>query len=266
MIDNAGYGRDDFTKSDGCTNAFIGRLYYVLSKVEFIQSFDTRASILDIVSTLITNHPGGGLPGTVEEIVGPLPSLWSASADQNLLRTSILTMLTEIVIAVGTTEASLSVQSQVLPLVQYATNKSQPESIYLADEGLTLCVSLFVVCCFVLCCVLDLTWLLLPSLSLLPLLPFLFLTHRWQKIMENMTTYTPDLHRSFQNILHLMHHDFEHTEVCMSIVDSYICGGGTVFLQEYSAGLRDMFNTSVGKVREPAALRINKSIVRIFII
>jgi hypothetical protein len=122
--------------------------------------------------------------------------------------------------------------------------------------------------------VLDLTWRLLPSFSLLSLVFPLSLTllsplqptsaHRWQKIMENMTTYTPDLHRSFQNILHLMHHDFEHTEVCMSIVDLYICGGGTVFLQEYSAGLRDMFNTSVGKVREAAALRINKSIVRFF--
>jgi hypothetical protein len=219
MIDNVGFGRDPFTQQPGCAKAFIARLYWVLQQQNSIRSFDTRASILDIVSTLITNHNNGGLPGTVEEIVGPLPQLWSASAEQNLLRTSILKILTEIVVAVGTSPDAERVHLQVLPLVQYATDTSQSESVYLADEGLKL----------------------------------------WQSIMSNTTSYTGQLHQLFQNVTAIMTHDFDRTSECMSLLESYICAGGVRFVQDHSSGLQNMFARAVGKVREPASLRLTRA-------
>ena len=221
MIDNVGFGRDSFTKQPGCAKGFIARLYWVLNQ-NAISSFDTRAAILDIVSKLITQYSGNGLPGTVDEIVGPLPQLWTASEDQNLLRTSILTILTEIVNAVGTSVDSERVHAQVFPLVLYATDTSQPESIYLADEGLKL----------------------------------------WQSILSHTTTYTPQLHTLFSNVISMMIRDFDHTTECMALLESYLCTGGVTFIQAYSSALRDMFVRTVGQVRKDASLKLTKAMGR----
>ena len=149
MIDNCGFGvRDSFTTKPGATKGFIVALYGVLganvaARGFKIESLDTCILVLNVVSTLISHHTDAqsgcnSLPGPVDEIVGPLPALWAGAEDQNLLRASILTILRDIVEAVGTGPDSLRVHSQILPLVQYATDRTQKESVYLSDEGLRL--------------------------------------------------------------------------------------------------------------------------------
>jgi hypothetical protein len=229
MIDNAGFGRDPFTSQEGSTKAIIARLYYILQQ-NHIQSFDTRASILDMVSKLITLHSssssssssGSGLPGTVDEIVGPLPALWSSSVDQNLLRTSILTILTEIVAAVGSSSNDAArVHDQVLSLVQYSTNKNQSESIYLADEGFKL----------------------------------------WSQIMQHLTVYTPNIHQLFNNVVVMMEHDYDHAEECARLIGSYVCSGGGTFINAYSTNVQHILVNTVTQVREGPALKVNQLIL-----
>ena len=230
MIDNCGFGvRDTFTTRAGSTKGFIVALYGVLGSSTStrgfkIASLDTCIMILNVVSTLITRHTDQhsgchSLPGPVDEIVGPLPALWSAAVDQNLLRASILTILRDIVEAVGTGPESARVHAQVLPLVQYATDRSQKESVYLSDEGLRL----------------------------------------WRSIVSYTQSYTEQIHVLFQNVPSMMAHDFDHAEDCMALLDTYTCIGGQQFVSAYASQLQLMFEKCVGSVDKRAALKITRA-------
>ena len=65
--------------------------------------------------------------------------------------------------------------SQILPLVQYATDRTQKESVYLSDEGL----------------------------------------QPWRAIVSNTNMYTEQIHALLQNVPKMMAHDFDHAEDCM---------------------------------------------------
>lgn len=143
--------------------------------------------------------------------MGPLPTLWASSGDQNLLRTSILTILTEIVTAVGTSSNDAEgVHLQVLPLVSYSTNKNNKESIYLAEEGYLL----------------------------------------WKAILEHLTVYTTNIHNLFQNIIVTMKsQDYEHTTNCVTLIELYLCSGGTNFMNSYSNEIANAFALTINNIK-----------------
>uniref|UniRef100_A0A7S2DDA8 Importin-7/11-like TPR repeats domain-containing protein n=1 Tax=Octactis speculum TaxID=3111310 RepID=A0A7S2DDA8_9STRA len=151
-------------------------------------------------------------------VLEPLPGIWADSEDQNLLRKSVLSLLTLLVRACGgggSVGPGLTTQSThamlkplVMPMLEVATDTRLADNDYLIEDGLEL----------------------------------------WKVTVLEAPDYSMDLDALFPNLCRLLSRDLEFLQQGMAILDAYVVIGGRTFLTNHAGPVSEMLFLVVGDV------------------
>lgn len=109
------------------------RLLYQL--LQHVSEGDTKMKVLSVISFVIERVRLAVQP-YADNLIQYLPHLWNESADHNMLRCAILTVLMHLVQGLGA--ASEKLYPFLTVVIQLSTDVSQPPSVYLLEDGLIL--------------------------------------------------------------------------------------------------------------------------------
>ncbi|XP_065183724.1 importin-11-like [Sycon ciliatum] len=109
-----------------------GLLFKLLTDVS---ECETKMLVLFVFSVII-QRAGGEVKPYAGGLIQYLPRLWEESVDHDMLRCSIVTVLSRIVRALGSMSTSL--YALLMPIIAHCTDLSQPAHIYLLEDGLEL--------------------------------------------------------------------------------------------------------------------------------
>ncbi|OQR90933.1 importin-like protein [Achlya hypogyna] len=176
-----------------------------------VESTDTRLKILGCVESIAHMCAGAMTPAMLVQIVNPLPAIWeaAASADANLLRGKVLSLLSRIMEIEVDFVLDAELQTMVLSVVAYATNPDEPEAVYLMDQGLLL----------------------------------------WLRLTEVVEVYAPPFHNTFSNILTALARDTEHAATGLQLCNNYLAIGGATFWAAYGPELAQLLAGFLGAVK-----------------
>jgi len=113
-------------------NYHFGLMCQLLKEVE---DSDTKIKVLSVLSFLIERVDIHIRPFCTQ-LADYLPFLWQESADQNMLRCSIVTAFHRLVKSFGA--QSVNYHLFLIPVIHYSTDTSNPASVYLLEDGLEL--------------------------------------------------------------------------------------------------------------------------------
>ncbi|KAJ1942843.1 hypothetical protein GGF37_002927 [Kickxella alabastrina] len=116
--------------------ASIESITSVLGDVNMAES---RMRIVNFLSTLVCRMQREIVP-FAENIVKLIPPLWQSAAQENLYQTTILSLVTKLVEALGA--QSVVLQQFIAPLVQHSIDLNDPAHVYLIEDGLELWLAL----------------------------------------------------------------------------------------------------------------------------
>ena len=214
LVERWGFGLDKYTSQENILGRYLTVLYAVLRDAN---EFDTRSQILTLISDLIERLGDKRVVSCIDVIVKPLPNLWESSRKQNLLRSSILGILRQIVEAVGALpDVAPKLHSTIYPLIAYSIDTRHPESIYLSDDGLAL----------------------------------------WEAVLKATPIYVNELHNLFSCALPLLEFDLSRTKIIMSIMSCYILIGGREFMKVSSNIIINCFKLVLENARSECAIYI----------
>ena len=222
LVERCGFGIDAYTGQEAVLGRYLGVLYSVLNDAN---EFDTRSQILTLISDLIERLGDKRVVSCIDVVVGPLPRLWESSQKQNLLRSSILGILRQVVEAVGPLHnVAPRLHATIYPLIAYSVDTRHPESIYLSDDGLAL----------------------------------------WEAVLKATPLFCKDLLSLLPGILPLLEFDFSRTKIIMSIVASYILIGGIDFMKTSSSIVVQSFDLVLKHARRECAVHVVQTMDLIF--
>ncbi|KAG0255568.1 hypothetical protein BG011_005046 [Mortierella polycephala] len=100
-----------------------------------VEEPDSRMRILSCMSMIVERMDEHIAP-YAQQIIELLPPLWQAAADQNLLQSAILVVMTKLVESLKS--QSVSLHALVMPLIRLSVDPSQEAHIYLMEDGFEL--------------------------------------------------------------------------------------------------------------------------------
>lgn len=106
-----------------------------MSLINDVDDFDSKHKILNSL-IVISERMEGQIAPYVTTILQVLTDLWESSEGQHLVRTSIVTILTKLIIALRA--ESYRLNHIVLPILKQSLDTSDPGHLYLMEEGLEL--------------------------------------------------------------------------------------------------------------------------------
>lgn len=104
----------------------------VMSQVE---EPDSRMRILSCMSIIVERMDEHIAP-YAQQIIELLPPLWQAAANQNLLQSAILVIMTKLVESLKS--QSVGLHALVMPLIRLSVDPSQEAHVYLMEDGFEL--------------------------------------------------------------------------------------------------------------------------------
>ncbi|KAF9204782.1 hypothetical protein BGZ49_004879 [Haplosporangium sp. Z 27] len=127
---------DDWDFEPATFAPFLGQtvqgLRLVIGEVE---EPDSKMRILNCMSVIVERMDEHISP-YAQQIIELLPPLWQAAADQNLLQSAILVIMTKLVESLKS--QSVGLHALVMPLIRLSVDPSQEAHIYLMDDGFEL--------------------------------------------------------------------------------------------------------------------------------
>ncbi|KAF9953439.1 hypothetical protein BGZ72_005413 [Mortierella alpina] len=100
-----------------------------------VEEPDSRMRILSCMSIIVERMDEHIAP-YAQQIIELLPPLWQAAADQNLLQSAILVIMTKLVESLKS--QSVGLHALVMPLIRLSVDPSQEAHIYLMEDGFEL--------------------------------------------------------------------------------------------------------------------------------
>ncbi|KAF9169445.1 Importin-11 [Mortierella sp. AD011] len=100
-----------------------------------VEEPDSRMRILNCMSIIVERMDDHIAP-YAQQIIELLPPLWQAAADQNLLQSAILVIMTKLVESLKS--QSVGLHALVMPLIRLSVDPSQEAHIYLMEDGFEL--------------------------------------------------------------------------------------------------------------------------------
>ncbi|KAJ2725539.1 hypothetical protein GGI07_001165 [Coemansia sp. Benny D115] len=100
---------------------------------------ESRIRIVNFLSTLVGRMQRDIVPYAAS-IVRLIPPLWQSAAQENMYQTTILSLVTTLINALGA--QSVELQHFVAPLVQHSVDLDNPAHVYLLEDGLELWLAL----------------------------------------------------------------------------------------------------------------------------
>ncbi|KAF9916817.1 Importin-11 [Lobosporangium transversale] len=104
----------------------------IMSEVE---EPDTRMRVLNCMSMIVERMDEHIAP-YAQQIIELLPPLWQAAADQNLLQSAILVIMTKLVESLKS--QSIGLHALVMPLIRLSVDPSHEAHVYLMEDGFEL--------------------------------------------------------------------------------------------------------------------------------
>ena len=193
--------------------------------------FDSRQKVLDLLSLLIEKlagldpdavAAGGGqavqavpqwLEACAEDVVRPLETIWTTVQDQNILRKSVVRLLSLVVSALGPRAVEALLEGLILPILQLTTDLASTENEYLREDGLEL----------------------------------------WVVTMRQCPGYSEALHGLFPRSMEMLtqgdgSHELSEFELSIQLLDAYIVIGGETFLGAYAAIVAQTLTATIDTV------------------
>eukprot|EP01114_Cavostelium_apophysatum_P022781 TRINITY_DN8363_c0_g1_i1.p1 TRINITY_DN8363_c0_g1~~TRINITY_DN8363_c0_g1_i1.p1 ORF type:complete len:1020 (-),score=251.29 TRINITY_DN8363_c0_g1_i1:59-3118(-) len=171
-------------------------LFQLLDRV---QECDTKLRILTVIVVLIQQLEEKISPYTYR-IVEYLKLLWKSSEPSeayNLLKQAIVTAMVKLVQSGFEDPNSVVTEQFIVPIIRHSTDITQPDTIYLAEEGLLL----------------------------------------WMNTVAQAKQMTSSLLALFPNLIGIMKNSYEHTKISMRIIEEYLLLGMADFLKTYMQDL-----------------------------
>ncbi|KAF9434480.1 Importin-11 [Entomortierella beljakovae] len=100
-----------------------------------VEEPDSRMRILNCMSIIVERMDEHIVP-YAQQIIELLPPLWQASANQNLLQSAILVIMTKLVESLKS--QSVGLHALVMPLIRLSVDPSQEAHVYLMEDGFEL--------------------------------------------------------------------------------------------------------------------------------
>ncbi|KAG0325096.1 hypothetical protein BGZ99_001062 [Dissophora globulifera] len=100
-----------------------------------VEEPDSRMRILNCMSIIVERMEEHIAP-YAQQIIELLPPLWQNAADQNLLQSAILVIMTKLVESLKS--QSVGLHALVMPLIRLSVDPSQEAHVYLMDDGFEL--------------------------------------------------------------------------------------------------------------------------------
>ncbi|KAI1312607.1 Importin-11 [Mortierella claussenii] len=97
-----------------------------------VEEPDSRMRMLNCMSMIVERMDEHIAP-YAQQIIELLPPLWQAAADQNLLQSAILVIMTKLVESLKS--QSVGIHALVMPLIRLSVDPSQEAHIYLMEDG-----------------------------------------------------------------------------------------------------------------------------------
>ncbi|KAL8559005.1 hypothetical protein ACOMHN_039761 [Nucella lapillus] len=196
-------------------------LFHLLKEV---RECDTKMHVLHVLSFVI-ERVGSEIRPYITSLVQYLPLLWAESAEHNMLRCAILTTLIHLVQGYGA--ESVQLHDFILPVIDFSTDTTQDQHIYLLEDGLELW---------------HMTLLYAPSCS-------------------------PALLKLFKNMPQLLDMGTENLRMCLKVTQMYVLLGARDFMHEFSSMLAQSLGSMLGEVRPEGStliLRVMELVLRAF--
>ncbi|KAJ5354809.1 hypothetical protein N7541_005853 [Penicillium brevicompactum] len=112
-----------------------GILGSLMSLVQETESSDTKMGLLETVRTVVVKLEDNIAPFS-DQIISLLPPLWESSGEEHLMKQTILTLLSSLIVSLK--QESVRYHSLILPLIQSSVEPGSETIVYLLDEALDL--------------------------------------------------------------------------------------------------------------------------------
>ncbi|XP_068690161.1 importin-11-like [Montipora foliosa] len=145
-----------------------------------------------------------------------LPELWRESKDHNMLQCAIVSTVTHLVEGLGA--LSQDMYSFLLPLIHLSTDITQPQHVYLMEDGLDL----------------------------------------WHNVLMNASRITPELLHLFVNMPALLDFGSENLRMCFAIIESYALLDEKEFLQTFSAPVVNACLSMLGNIKPEGGIILSR--------
>eukprot|EP01112_Ceratiomyxa_fruticulosa_P019104 TRINITY_DN619_c0_g2_i1.p1 TRINITY_DN619_c0_g2~~TRINITY_DN619_c0_g2_i1.p1 ORF type:complete len:1013 (-),score=185.85 TRINITY_DN619_c0_g2_i1:47-3085(-) len=161
-----------------------------------VHEADTKLKILNFLAVLL-EQVGKEIRPQTTNILTALSNLWKDAQTQNhnMIKSSIVRALTQLVNALGQDPSEF--YNILIPVIQYSTDISGPEEVYLLEDGLGL----------------------------------------WLQVLQRAPTAHPDLIDLYPNITRILSNSLEYVEFGLKIIDTYLLFGQAQFLAVHSSSL-----------------------------
>lgn len=110
-------------------------LTHLMQLVQSVESTETKMTLLNTISVMVERLDLHITP-FAERIVNLLPPLWEQSGEEHIMKASLLTILTRLVIAMKVN--SLPMHSMVFPIIKGAVEAGSETQLYLLEDALEL--------------------------------------------------------------------------------------------------------------------------------
>ena len=184
-------------------SAILSLLFNILQAQ--LEELETKRHVLIVLSKILGVMKSRVMTaGCLPLLIQHLPAVWSeCQAKQNLLRTTILDVITNLVNALGWQSEAIHAPI-VLPMLAHVLDVRNAASStnFVVEFALDL----------------------------------------WQSTMRNAVRYTPELAALFGALMNYMRHNTSYLRRCMTIIESYVHLGRADFMKTYAASIADIFS------------------------
>eukprot|EP01117_Protostelium_nocturnum_P019129 TRINITY_DN8201_c0_g1_i1.p1 TRINITY_DN8201_c0_g1~~TRINITY_DN8201_c0_g1_i1.p1 ORF type:complete len:1015 (+),score=363.64 TRINITY_DN8201_c0_g1_i1:126-3170(+) len=222
LIDNVEFYVDPFMDYlDKC-------IVFTFKLLHDVEECDTKLQVLQVIQTFITQLEGKIAPYAIQ-IIEQLKNLWNISANSesyNLLKQSIVRTCSLLVNSVGQVELNTGTSDNLeilkgaiqfsVPVISHSVNESNPDSVYLMEDGLVL----------------------------------------WETAMKQSPDFVPELLPLFAMMPSICANTSEHIFINMKIVEEYLVLGRVEFLKVYATSLVSIFSSLIGTMKDSATIAV----------
>lgn len=208
-IDDVEFYLDDFLQF---LDESFGSLFHLL---KCTQDCDTKMHVLHVLS-LVIQRIGNKVQPFASSLSLYLPELWRESKDHNMLQCAIVSTMTHLVEGLGV--LSQDMYSFLLPLIHLSTDITQPQHVYLMEDGLDL----------------------------------------WHNVLMNASRITPELLQLFVNMPALLDFGSENLRICFAIIESYALLDEKEFLQAFSAPVVNACLSMLGNIKPEGGIILSR--------
>ncbi|XP_048738332.2 importin-11-like [Ostrea edulis] len=205
---------DDFEFNVEQFLPFLDSMFSLLFELlKEVQECDSKMQVLHVISFVI-ERTGGQIKPYASSLLRYLQTLWQEAQEHNMLKCAILTTLVHLV--QGFRSTCTSMFDFLLPVIQFSTDVTQDQHVYLAEDGLDL----------------------------------------WLETVRNSPSPNDHLLQLYRNMPGLLESGTETLRICLKIIEAYLLLCPQQFMHHFCNSLASSLHGLVSNIREDGQILI----------